>query len=97
MDLPELLLKRSLLQLYEAVKPTSVNVAIGNGAKISSVKPRVSPDNISVPTDDGGSDQVIIMPVEVEKIIKVPTGGGLNSSVSKGSSGSNSSNLNNIP
>ena len=89
--------EEKFIAAYEAVKPTSVNVAIGNGAKISSVKPRVSPDNISVPTDDGGSDQVIIMPVEVEKIIKVPTGGGLNSSVSKGSSGSNSSNLNNIP
>ena len=89
--------EEKFIAAYEAVKPTSVNVAIGKGAKISSVKPRVSPDNISVPTDDGGSDQVIIMPVEVEKIIKVPTGGGLNSSASGGSSGSNSSNLNNIP
>ena len=89
--------EEKFIAAYEAVKPTSVNVAIGKGAKISSVKPRVSPDNISVPTDDGGSDQVIIMPVEVEKIIKVPTGGGLNSSISGGSSGSNSSNLNNIP
>ena len=89
--------EEKFIAAYEAVKPTSVNVAIGKGAKISSVKPRVSPDNISVPPDDGGSDQVIIMPVEVEKIIKVPTGGGLNSSASGGSSGSNSSNLNNIP
>ncbi len=89
--------EEKFIAAYEAVKPTSVNVAIGKGSKISSVKPRVSPDNISVPTDDGGSDQVIIMPVEVEKIIKVPTGGGLNSSASGGSSGSNSSNLNNIP
>lgn len=90
--------EEKFIAAYEAVKPTSVNVAIGKGAKISSVKPKVSPDNISVPTtDDGGSDEVIIMPVEVEKIIKVPTGGGLNSSASGGSSGSNSSNLNNIP
>lgn len=89
--------EEKFIKAYEAVMPTSVNVAIGKGAKISSVKPKISADNISVPNNDESSENVIIMPIEVEKIIKVPTGGGVNSSVSKQSSGSSSNNLNNIP
>lgn len=89
--------EEKFIKAYEAVMPTSVNVAIGKGAKISSVKPKVSADNISVPEDNESSEKVIIMPIEVEKIIKVPTGGGVNSSTSKQSSGSSSNNPNNIP
>ena len=68
----------------------------GKGGLLSP-SPSNKNSNINQPMNGGSSENVIIMPIEVEKIIKVPTGGGVNSSVSKQSSGSSSNNLNNIP
>ena len=71
--------EKRFIQAYESVMPTSINVAIGKGAKKSvnlSPKPKVSADNISVSdSDTGGGTTVIIQPMVIEKpvVVNKPT------------------------
>jgi hypothetical protein len=95
--------EQAFLTLYEAVKPTSVKVSIGKGAKKNQSlkpKPRTTPDNVPVSeaAKNKSKPRTIIMPVEVEKPVPVPvmsnsSGGGVNSS----GKNKNVSPLHNIP
>jgi len=86
---------------YEAVMPTSINVAIGRGASrnsnISSSKPKISGDNIPVPKDTEGTSDVIVMPIEVERVVPVTVQVPVSSGAGVNKSGNKLSPLHNIP
>jgi hypothetical protein len=94
--------EQAFLTLYEAVKPTSVKVSIGKGAKTNQglkPKPRVTPDNVPVSEaqKNKGKTKTIIMPVEVAKVVPVSNGSNSNPTVLNSSGNNNLNNLHNIP
>ena len=92
--------EQAFLTLYEAVKPTSVKVSIGKGAKKNeslNAKPRVTPDNVPVAKDSGeGKINTVVIPVEVDKPVVVNNSSTTRSRYSS-RRGTTSNSINNIP
>ena len=92
--------EQAFLTLYEAVKPTSVKVSIGKGAKKNeslNAKPRVTPDNVPVAKDSGeGKINTVVIPVEVDKPVVVNKSSTTRSRYSS-RRGTTSNSINNIP
>lgn len=94
--------EQAFLTLYEAVKPTSVKVSIGKGAKKNQSlkpKPRTTPDNVPVSQaqKNKGKTKTVIIPVEVAKPVPVNTGSNNGSTILNTSRPRTSNSLHNIP